>query len=150
MEKQNKQTDSWVSLNIESDLKHLETVSNFIEKCMIDFSVKNPKAIFEVQLAVDEAITNIIEHAYSGKKTGEITVNCRMDNSKKEFTIKLKDKGKPFDPKNVLAPDTNAALDERKVGGLGIFFIKTLMQNIKYDFSEKGNELTLTKKIAEV
>ncbi len=150
MEKKHIENNGWISLQIESDLKNLETVSVFIEKCMTDFGVKNPKAVFDVQLAVDEAITNIIEHAYSGKKTGEIIVKCKMDNSKKEFTVKLKDKGKPFDPKAVLAPDTNAAVDERKVGGYGIFFIKTLMQNIKYDFSEKGNELTLTKKLSEV
>jgi anti-sigma regulatory factor (Ser/Thr protein kinase) len=106
--------------------------------------VTDDKDIFETQLAVDEACTNIMEHAYSGKPAGKLTINCRVS-KETEFTVKLIDQGTPFDPTTVLPPDTEAPLDERKRGGYGIFFMKTMMQTVKYAFTEKGNELTMTK-----
>jgi serine/threonine-protein kinase RsbW len=135
----------WSELKIASRLENLEKISDFIATTMRNLGMKEEKDIFDVQLAVDEACTNIIEHAYEGKKDGVIWIKCKMDKSKKEFVVKIIDKGKPFDPEAVLTPNTKAALDERKAGGLGIFFMKVKMQNIKYTFSNLGNELTMTK-----
>ena len=111
---------------------------------MTSLGTKDEKDIYDVQLAVDEACTNIIEHAYSGKQTGKITILCKLS-SKKEFTVKLIDQGKKFDPNAVLSPDTEAPLDERKRGGYGIYLMKKMMQNVKYAFTEEGNELTMTR-----
>ncbi len=142
-------SDGWLELNIESDLKNLEVVSDFITTTMHNLGAKNQKDIFDVQLAVDEALTNIIEHAYAGKKGGKITVRCKLSQSKKEFTVKLIDSGKPFDPRTVAAPDTEAGLEDRKVGGLGIFFMKRYVQTVKYASSVKENELTMSKILTE-
>lgn len=145
MEKKVTTSEGWFELQMESDLKNLEIVSDFIAKTMRDLGAKEEKDIFDVQLAVDEALTNIIEHAYSGEKGGKIIIRCRMLEFPKEFVVKLRDSGKPFDPQAVLAPNTEAKLDERKVGGLGIYFMKRLMQSVKYAIDDKGNELTMTK-----
>ena len=136
--------DGWFELQVESDPRNLEIIGDFIAKTMKALGAKDEKDIFEVQLAVDEACTNIMEHAYSGK-TGKITIQCRLSPNKKEFTVKLIDQGKPFDPNIVLPPDTEVTLDQRKRGGYGIYFMKQLMQTVKYAFTEKGNELTITK-----
>jgi anti-sigma regulatory factor (Ser/Thr protein kinase) len=141
--------DGWFGLEVESDLRNLEVVGDFIAKTMLALGAKDEKDIFEVQLAVDEACTNIMEHAYSGK-SGKITIQCKLSPNKKEFTIKLIDQGKPFDPNTVVPPDTEATLDQRKRGGYGIFFMNKLMQTVKYAFTEKGNELTMSKLLHEV
>jgi serine/threonine-protein kinase RsbW len=138
--------ERWFEIQIDSDLKNLEFVSDFIAKTMRDSGAKQEKDIFDVQLAVDEALTNVIEHAYSGQKGGEITIRCMLE-SPREFTVKICDHGKSFDSKAVLAPNTEAKLEERKVGGLGIYFMKKLMQSVKYASNEKGNELTMTKQL---
>jgi anti-sigma regulatory factor (Ser/Thr protein kinase) len=137
--------DGWFVLQVESDLRNLEIVGDFIAETMLALGAKDEKDIFEVQLAVDEACTNIMEHAYSGQKEGKITIQCKLSLSKNEFLVKLIDQGKPFDPNAVLPPDTQATLDQRKRGGYGIYFMNKLMQTVKYAFTEKGNELTMTK-----
>lgn len=139
--------DGWFELQIESDLKNLEKVSDFIVKIMQNLGVKNEKDIFDVQLAVDEACTNIIEHAYVGQKNGKIILRCKLLSPNK-FTVKLIDFGKSFDPEAVAPPDVDAKLEDRRVGGLGIFFMKHLMQTVKYDIQMKGNELTMIKLIS--
>jgi serine/threonine-protein kinase RsbW len=136
--------DCWVELKIESDLKHLEAAGDFISETMRQLGVQNPKDVFDVQLAVDEALTNIITHAYEGQTGGTITIRCKMT-APKEFTVQLRDKGTAFDPQTVANPDVNAPLEDREIGGLGIYFIKRYVQTVKYATNGKDNELTMTK-----
>ncbi|HEY9756835.1 MAG TPA: ATP-binding protein [Oculatellaceae cyanobacterium] len=100
--------------------------------------------LFDVQLAVDEALTNIITHAYEGQIGGQITIRCKLT-APKEFTVQLCDNGTPFDPQTVADPDVEAALEDRKIGGLGIYFIKRYIQTVKYSANGKDNKLTMTK-----
>jgi serine/threonine-protein kinase RsbW len=136
--------DGWVELKIESDLKYLEEAGNFLSETMRQLGVQNPKDIFDVQLAVDEALTNIITHAYEGQSGGTITIRCKLI-APKEFTVQLRDTGTPFNPDSVQNPDVEAPLEDRKVGGLGIYFIKRYIQTVKYRPNGKDNELTMTK-----
>jgi serine/threonine-protein kinase RsbW len=140
-----KPSGGWFELKIDSDLKNLEVAADFVAKTMRELGAGNEKDVFDVQLAVDEALTNIIEHAYSGQQHGEIVIRCALSDSKKEFTVQLIDHGKPFDPRTVAEPDTEAALEDRRRGGLGVFFIKSYVQTVKYSVNVKGNELTMTK-----
>ena len=135
----------WCELKVESSLKNLEVIGDFIAETMHNFGIEDIKDIFDVQLSVDEACTNVIEHAYSGKEDGLIWVKCGLSESKKEFIVKIIDSGKPFNPNAVQTPNTEAKLDEQKRGGFGIFIMKQKMQSIKYAFSDKGNELTMIK-----
>jgi serine/threonine-protein kinase RsbW len=101
-------------------------------------------AVYAIQTAVDEACSNIIEHAYQGEDRGtiEITVNTEADC----LTIRLIDTGKPFDPTKIPEPDINASLEERDNHGLGLFFMNKLMDDISFEFSkETGNILTMVK-----
>lgn len=135
--------EGWFELQVESDTRNLEVIGDFIAETMKRLGVTDEKAISETQLAVNEACTNIMEHAYSGMAADKLTIRCKL--SRNEFTVKLIDQGTPFDPTTVIPPDTEASLEERKRGGYGIFFMKTMMQTVKYAFTEKGNELTMTK-----
>jgi len=101
--------------------------------------------IYAVELAIDEACTNIIEHAYQGENRGDI--ECTCDCNDNCLTMVLHDHGKPFDPSTVTAPDLDADIDDRPVGGLGIFLMKQLMDEVHFEpLGESGNILTLIKR----
>lgn len=98
-----------------------------------------------VQLAVDEACCNIIEHAYGGELRGDIECTCRIDGD--ALITTLTDRGAPFDLAAVPEPDLDAALEERTEGGLGVFIMRRLMNEIHHVFSPgQGNILTLIKR----
>lgn len=100
------------------------------------------KIINAFKLSVDEAATNIIRHAYR-ETEGLITI--RAVAKKNSLTISLIDQGKFFDPKRVKDPDLNRYVDIGKKGGLGIFIMRKLMDEIDYRKTEEGNELRITK-----
>jgi anti-sigma regulatory factor (Ser/Thr protein kinase) len=115
--------------------------------------------VFHMELCCDEASTNIIEHAYGAEDVGEITVTYEISDT--TFTVTLHDDGRPFDPDDVPEPtfppaedDTNDAalgdiMNSLKIGGLGIHFMRKLMDDVHFSFNgQQGNTLVLTKKIA--
>ena len=103
------------------------------------------KEIYIIQLAVDEACTNIIEHAYGGEGDEKVEIQCKFRNE--TMTILLHDWGNHFDPSSVPEPNLNGDLSERKIGGLGVYLMRKLMDNVAYETSPKmGNTLTLTKR----
>ena len=104
----------------------------------------NASAIYAVELAVDEACTNIIEHAYEGEGKGDIQCSCEV--SDKALTIVLHDHGRPFDPNKVPVPNVKNGLKKVKTGGAGLFLMRKLMDDVHFEFfGEKGNKLTLVK-----
>jgi serine/threonine-protein kinase RsbW len=106
-------------------------------------------AMFQVELACDEACTNIIEHAYGEEDAGDIQAAWSADG--RSFTITLHDNGRYFDPAAVADPaimnlDDSPEADDLPIGGLGIHFMRNLMDEIHYHFDEKqGNILTMVK-----
>ena len=103
------------------------------------------KEIYSLQLAADEAATNIIEHAYEGVTDAEFDVTCDMRGD--TLTITMRDYGKPFNPSNVKLPNLKAVLSERKIGGLGVYLMRKLMDEVHYISNPKtGNLLTMTKR----
>ena len=101
-------------------------------------------AVYAVEMAVDEACSNIIEHSYGGEDRGEIVCTCQVDPL--GLTIVLEDNGKPFNPKLVKAPNLKASLEERENHGLGLHFIHQWMDRVEYGHtSTHKNRLTLVK-----
>jgi anti-sigma regulatory factor (Ser/Thr protein kinase) len=103
------------------------------------------RAAFHVQAAVDEACANIIYHAYDFEGQGPIAVECERAGD--DFVITITDHGHPFDPASVPAPDVNAALDERKEGGLGMYLMQQLMDHVEHEFHHSVNVLTMVKHV---
>lgn len=121
----------------------LERISEFIieqaEKA--DFS---PNDVYAIQTAVDEACSNIIDHAYRGEGKGDIFI--KVNERENDLQIILRDQGEPFDPNDVPEPDISSPLEIRKERGLGIYFMQKLMDRVVFKFSEKrGNKLILVK-----
>jgi anti-sigma regulatory factor (Ser/Thr protein kinase) len=100
--------------------------------------------VYAVQLAVDEAATNIIEHGYGQECPNRIDVTCEiLENGLK---VMIYDDAEPFDPASVPEPEINVSLEEIKPRGLGIFFMRKMMDDVKYAASsDHGNTLTMIK-----
>ena len=131
-------------IKVKSELKSLAALGDFITETLSKFgSDQNP--IYQVNLAVDEACTNIIKHAYSGGK-GDISLILEFLND--DLIVTITDKGKPFDPNSIPTPDLSSGLDKRKEGGLGIYFMHKLMDEVSYSFNHKGNRLTMRKRLS--
>lgn len=101
--------------------------------------------VYAVQMAVDEACSNIIEHAYGGEGRGDIECTCQVDET--GLTVILRDQGEPFNPDRVPLPNLNASLDERDECGLGLYFLQQLMDETHFSFTlDSGNVLTMVKR----
>lgn len=102
----------------------------------------NEKAVYNIQLATDEAASNIIEHAYAGMDDGVLELSCGMTGDM--IKVILVDHGEPFDPSEIPMPDLKADLSERKIGGLGIFLMRKLMDEVRYESHPEKNSNILT------
>ena len=103
------------------------------------------KDVYNIQLATDEAASNIIEHAYENMPDGILELSCGVNQN--VITIVLVDHGESFDPSEVPLPDLKADLSNRKIGGLGIFLMRKLMDEVTYEpRPNRINVLTMTKR----
>ncbi|MGB9738578.1 MAG: anti-anti-sigma factor [Chloroflexus aggregans] len=131
------------SITLTADLDALAKISAFItaaaERCGLD-----DRATWQVQLAVDEAVTNVIQHAYDPDRPGDLTLSWQCHDHR--FIVTVRDHGRQFDPNAVPVPDITSPLEERQVGGLGIYLITRLMDEVRFEFSPQGgNLLTMVK-----
>lgn len=100
--------------------------------------------VYAIQTAVDEACSNIIDHAYCGEDCGDIQIV--YSEYPDRIQIVITDQGEPFSPEDVPEPDITSPLEIRKERGLGIFFMRKLMDKVQFEFStSSGNTLTLVK-----
>jgi len=100
---------------------------------------------YALQLAVDEACSNIIQHAYGGEDQGEI--ECTYHITDTGLTVMLRDYGRPFDPSAIPDPEMPTDLDTCTGGGLGLYFMRQLMDEVHFEFTpDSGNILTMTKR----
>ena len=103
------------------------------------------KEIYSLQLAADEAASNIIEHAYEGILHADLDITCDMRGN--ILIITMHDTGMPFDPSSVKQPNLKADLSERQIGGLGVYLMRKLMDEVHYESNSKtGNLLTMIKR----
>jgi len=99
----------------------------------------------DVHMAVDEAVTNVMEHGYAGRTDGRISIKCRID--EREFFVEIRDNGKPFDASKIKTPNTKTPLSKRAIGGLGIFFMRKLMNKVEFTRDNAGNITRMYKKL---
>lgn len=126
---------------------HLETLQvfrDFIDSACAESGL-HPDDCFALKLAMDEACTNIIQHGYAGMNPGSIILELEVGPD--EATLRVTDFGHPFEPRRPPAPDVEAAIEDRRVGGFGLFFIYSTMDAVDYHSDGSGNTLTLTKRL---
>lgn len=102
------------------------------------------ETIDKIALAVDEACTNVIKHAYKYSPDGDIIVNIKINKDK--MTVSITDHGSNFDPSQVPDPDIKKYYRQHKIGGLGIYLMKKLMDEVNFSSSAGDkNQVVLTK-----
>ena len=121
---------------------YLEQVRRFVEKYARSAKMDD-SAIEEFKIAVDEACTNIIKHAYEGDENQKIDLAIIFDDH--EFTVRIRDEGRSFQPKYYTEPDIFRLAQNRHAGGFGVHIMKRLMDQVEYRTSGNVNEVSLTK-----
>jgi serine/threonine-protein kinase RsbW len=122
---------------------NLEKICDYITRFATEAGL-NETEVYATQLAVDEAVTNIIEHGYGIECPSRIDVTCEI--LKDGLKVMIYDDAEPFDPTSVPDPEVKVSLEEIKPRGLGIFFMRKMMDEVKYEASrEMGNTLTMIK-----
>jgi serine/threonine-protein kinase RsbW len=114
----------------------------FVEAACADAEI-SPELCFDLTLAVEEAASNVIAHGYKGRG-GPLSV--RIEVAGGEVTIDLRDQAKPFKPGKIEAPDMKTPLEDRPLGGLGLFLMHRLMDEVQYEILPDGNLLTMVKR----
>ena len=117
-------------------------VAGAIEQFMREAGFSDP-AILDIQLALEEAITNTIRHGYRGDP-GTITLRGRV--SEGLLIVEITDNAPPFNPLTMPDPDITSPLEEREVGGLGIYLIRQVTDGVSYRFEQGKNILTISKR----
>ena len=124
--------------------EYLDEIRDFVGGIARDGGFSD-KDVYNIQLATDEAASNVIEHAYEKITDGVVELSCGVRDN--QITIILTDHGESFDPSEIPLPDLKADLSDRKIGGLGIFLMRKLMDEVHYEAnSNKGNVLTMVKR----
>ena len=124
-------------------LESLHDFRDFIKQQCAGLDGISDEILYDVQLAVDEACTNIISHGYADLDPGSIILDLEVDPDK--LTLSLTDFGHPFEPSGAPSPDVDAPIEERELGGFGLFFIQQSMDDMDYQVTEDGNKMILTK-----
>ncbi len=124
----------------------LEKIASFI-RSEAESTHLSHSDVFAVETAVDEAVSNIIEHAYKGEDRGNIVCTCKTDLN--SITITLEDNGTPFNPDSIPIPNLDAPLMDRSEHGLGIYMMRKWMDEVHFEFEKGINRVTLVKRVAK-
>jgi len=132
-------------LRVKSKTENLSRIRDFVSLNAHEAGI--PDAVVEnIMLAVDEACTNIIKHAYNLSPEGEIII--KIDYDEEKFIVTIIDYGKSFEPDRVPLPDLQKYYREHRVGGLGMYLMKSLMDDVEYiSIPGKYNQVLLSKNI---
>ncbi|MBP5495805.1 MAG: ATP-binding protein [Bacteroidales bacterium] len=121
--------------------------SEIIEFLMSSPDIPDDEVLqFKLRLSIEEAVENVVRYAYDGG-IGWLEAGTSLDEDSLVLTIELRDAGIPFNPLEKEDPDVTLSVGERKIGGLGIFLCKKMMDSIEYRYEDGNNVLTMTKKV---
>jgi len=130
------------SLTLPNDIETIPQLSEFVEtfceERMVDMSIT-----LSLNLAIEEAVVNVMSYAYPAGTYGEVLVKAIADD--KVLTFIISDNGIPFDPTAKADVDTSLSAEDRPIGGLGIHLVKQIMDSVDYQYTDGRNVLTLKK-----
>ena len=132
------------TLTLNNDVKEVTRLNQFVKDICHELNL-DAKTTKQLTLAIEEAMVNAMTYAYPADTRGSITLEAESDGKHLKFI--LTDSGNPFDPTSVREADTSSSLDDRPIGGLGIFLVRQLMDSINYERTNGKNILTIQKKL---
>ena len=131
-------------LTLKNDISQISLLAGFMDKVAEENGL-DPGLAMKINLALEEAATNVIMYAYPKGTEGEVDLGASRQGGNLIFT--LSDTGVPFDPTVAPEADISASLENRPIGGLGIHLVRSIMDNVSYKRAEGRNVLTMTKHI---
>lgn len=132
------------TLTLHNNVQEASLLAPFIETIATENGLDHSLTM-ELNLAVEEAVVNVMEYAYPQGETGEVTIEVSLADDL--LDINIIDSGAPFDPTQKSDPDTSLPVEERSIGGLGIFLVRQVMDTVSYRRDNGKNILTFTKNI---
>ena len=134
------------TMNLSASLSQLEAIRQFVAQVSCDLNL-DEQIVPDLQLAVEEICANVIEHGYGGQG-GRIEISIEAVQG--GVQVRVRDWGIAFDPEAVPVPDVSVPLELRPLGGLGLFLVRHLMDEVRFEFDgEKGNSVTMVKWLPE-
>ena len=124
-------------------IENLDTMLDFIQDSVKNIGF-NKQTKYRLQLASEEALVNVINYAYPGGE-GDVEIACDIDVENQNFIMKIIDSGIAFNPLEKEDPDLNLPMEKRQIGGLGIYMIREIMDEVRYKRENGKNILTLIK-----
>ncbi|MBU2554110.1 MAG: ATP-binding protein [Bacteroidetes bacterium] len=131
-------------IQLVNQLDQLETISRFLDELAEAWDLSIP-FVMKLNLVLEEAFTNIVNYGYQDNETHEIVLVFEKQNER--LLVSLIDDAMPYDPTIAPDPDINLSAEERKIGGLGIFFIRKMMDKVSYQRMGSNNVLKMEKVI---
>ncbi|HEX7078742.1 MAG TPA: SpoIIE family protein phosphatase [Candidatus Eisenbacteria bacterium] len=141
--KQKRMPTRRLQIRVPAEERHLAEIRDFIQDAGEKLLIPN-KILANTKLAVDEACTNVVKHGYRGKPG---VIEVVVTGNGLEFSIAIHDQGQSFDLRNVQSPDLKMYVETRKRGGLGVFLMNQLMDQVRYRSGHDGNTLTMVKRL---
>ena len=130
-------------LNKKDDLRDLLTkIDGFLSH-----HCKNPAVVNKIVMCMDELVMNIISYGHADQADHDIFISAQVDSAKNEVSITLKDDGFEFDPTNPTKPNINIPVQNRKIGGLGLHIVSSILDKMVYYREKNMNILTVTKSL---
>lgn len=133
-------------ITVNADVKKLDEVLGFVNE-IVEQHDCSPAAQFQLEVALEEIYVNIAHHAYPNE-VGQTTIRCKVKTEESKpplVIIDILDQGIPYNPIEHDDPDIDLELDDRDIGGLGIYMIKNSMDNLSYRYEENHNIFTVEK-----
>ena len=132
-------------ISLPNDIETIPQLNEFIDTVAEEIGL-DMSLTMSLNLALEEAVVNVINYAYPTDETGDINIEATATATSIKF--KIIDTGVAFAPTDAPDVDTSLTAEERQIGGLGIFLVRQLMDTINYERIEGKNVLTLTKKLS--
>ena len=131
--------------NVTATSSGLHTLLSFTETWLSKTGI-SPENQYDILIIVEELTVNIVNYAYD-EIPGKITLSLELLDDSAILRLNLSDTGRPFNPLDYDDPKLSESIEERPVGGLGIFIIKSLADKLKYEYNNKQNQIIIEKRL---
>ena len=132
------------SITLPNDIAAVPQLTSFVDNVCSRLNIDG-STVMQMNLALEEAVVNVMNYAYPKGSKGDVDIRALCDGAQMKFV--LIDSGTPFDPTKHQTPDVQLSADERAIGGLGIFLVTQIMDNVSYERRNEKNILTLCKNL---